>query len=1084
MSATINSRSSRIMGILTALLCCLFIAVTPMRALAAPAEGATVEHSGTSGTVTWEIYSDGTMVLIPTSGDEGTMASLSGSSTGAPWRNYGSSIKKVETQGMIHLGSNAAYMFNGMSNCTEMDLSGFDTGNVTNMKSMFSGCSGLTSLDVSGFDTGSVTNMSYMFDSCSSLTSLDVSGFDTSNVTNMQNMFNSCSSLTVLDVNGLDTSSVTNMSYMFNSCSSLTSLDVSGFDTSKAVNMYSMFQNCSGLTSVDVSGFDTGSATNMKSMFGGCSGLTSIDVSGFDTGSATNMSYIFAGCSKLTSLDVGGFDTGDVTSMQSMFSSCSGLTSLDVSGFDTGSVTNMSSMFDGCKGLTSLDVSGFDTGNVTNMGNMFNGCSGLTTLDVSGFDTGNVTNMSYMFYDSAIMNLGDLSGWNTSKVTDMSYMFKSSAATSLDLSGWDTSNVTNMTNMFYNSKATSLDLSGWDTSNVTNISYMFPSSKVEEITLGEHFNFKGKNTTSTNRQALLPAPPAPATTGKWIREDGTVDAKTPEELRDNYDANAAVWAGKWVWDVRSDYAVVRFDTRGGYTAQTQVAVNPIVPVTVPEASRPAYILTGWNTAADGSGTSYQPGDTFTPEGGKMTTLYAQWEQAAQYTVKHYQQNTQLSGYDLAETETFYGPKNGQVTPEVKTYENFKSPSAQTVTVAEDNSTVVEYHYDRVTYTIAFNGNGATSGSVEDQHMIGGITQRLHDNKFKKDNAVFNGWNTKADGTGTAYGDAQTVSGLAGDGETFTLYAQWIDLTDSERETTEGRVTVRLRPGQKVSLPDLPAGTRYTVREVDTPDGWSQSGEVGTDGNITANGTSGAEITNRYSASGYASVYAYKTMQTGDLEEGQFSFQLLKDGNVIQTAVNGTVDTAEEILGEDGETVVKNPYYGMSIVRFEDFIITQPGTQTFQIKEVIGGEEDIEYDTHVETVTIQAVDNGDGTLKCTAVYDNDGPVFTNSRIPVFDEAAGGGRLLIKKVVSNMTTSQSFPFTVTLFDKNGTELTGQAFKCDTVATGNEDAYLTTEEMTVSAVSHTQNLDDLGEKQSDYGNGWNNSSIRGTGRDSASN
>ena len=127
MSATINSRSSRIMGILTALLCCLFIAVTPMRALAAPAEGATVEHSGTSGTVTWEIYSDGTMVLIPTSGDEGTMASLSGSSTGAPWRNYGSSIKKVETQGMIHLGSNAAYMFNGMSNCTEMDLSGFDT---------------------------------------------------------------------------------------------------------------------------------------------------------------------------------------------------------------------------------------------------------------------------------------------------------------------------------------------------------------------------------------------------------------------------------------------------------------------------------------------------------------------------------------------------------------------------------------------------------------------------------------------------------------------------------------------------------------------------------------------------------------------------------------------------------------------------------------------------------------------------------------------------------------------------------------------------------------------------------------------
>ena len=39
---------------------------------AAPAKGATVKHSGTSGTVTWEIYSNGTIVLRPTSGNEWT----------------------------------------------------------------------------------------------------------------------------------------------------------------------------------------------------------------------------------------------------------------------------------------------------------------------------------------------------------------------------------------------------------------------------------------------------------------------------------------------------------------------------------------------------------------------------------------------------------------------------------------------------------------------------------------------------------------------------------------------------------------------------------------------------------------------------------------------------------------------------------------------------------------------------------------------------------------------------------------------------------------------------------------------------
>ena len=51
---------------------------------AAPAGGATIASSGTSGTVTWEIYTDGTMVIRPTNGDEGTMASLSTSAGNSP----------------------------------------------------------------------------------------------------------------------------------------------------------------------------------------------------------------------------------------------------------------------------------------------------------------------------------------------------------------------------------------------------------------------------------------------------------------------------------------------------------------------------------------------------------------------------------------------------------------------------------------------------------------------------------------------------------------------------------------------------------------------------------------------------------------------------------------------------------------------------------------------------------------------------------------------------------------------------------------------------------------------------------------
>jgi surface protein len=272
--------------------------------------------------------------------------------------------------------------------------------------------------------------MSGMFTNCSSLTTLDVSGFDTSNVTNMATVFTNCSSLTTLDVSGFKTGSATSMSGMFSGCAKLTSLDVSGFDTGNVTNMASVFTNCSSLTSLDVSGFKTGSVTNTSGIFSGCSKLTSLDVSGFDTGNVIAMNYMFANCSSLISLDTSNFDMSKVTNMAYMFSGCSKLTSLDVSGFQTGNVTNMEYMFYRCSSLTTLDVSGFKTGSATNMSGMFSGCSKLISLDVSGFNTGNVTNMGYMFYECSSLTVLDLSSFNTTKVTSATYMF---SGTSLHL---------------------------------------------------------------------------------------------------------------------------------------------------------------------------------------------------------------------------------------------------------------------------------------------------------------------------------------------------------------------------------------------------------------------------------------------------------------------------------------------------------------------------------------------------------------------------------------------------------------------------------------------------------------------------
>ena len=153
-----------------------------------------------------------------------------------------------------------------IKNIVELDLSNFDTSQVTDMQFMFSGMSSLTTLDLSNFDTSQVTDMKYMFRDTSSLTTLNLSNFDTSRVTNMEVMFYGMSSLTSLDLSNFDTSQVKYMNYMF-SYTSLTSLNLSNFDTSKVMKMSNMFFNMRNLTSLNLTNFNTSKVTDMEDMF-------------------------------------------------------------------------------------------------------------------------------------------------------------------------------------------------------------------------------------------------------------------------------------------------------------------------------------------------------------------------------------------------------------------------------------------------------------------------------------------------------------------------------------------------------------------------------------------------------------------------------------------------------------------------------------------------------------------------------------------------------------------------------------------------------------------------------------------------
>ena len=68
------------------------------------------------------------------------------------------------------------------------------------MQNMFSCCESVEKLDLSSFDTHNVSDMSFMFDSCDSIEELDLSSFDTNNVKDIEDIFSYCSSLKTIRV--------------------------------------------------------------------------------------------------------------------------------------------------------------------------------------------------------------------------------------------------------------------------------------------------------------------------------------------------------------------------------------------------------------------------------------------------------------------------------------------------------------------------------------------------------------------------------------------------------------------------------------------------------------------------------------------------------------------------------------------------------------------------------------------------------------------------------------------------------------------------------------------------------------------
>ena len=97
-----------------------------------------------------------------------------------------------------------------------------------------------------------------------------------------------------------------------------------------------------------------------------------------------------------------------------------------------------------------------------------------------------------------------------------------------------------------------------------------------------------------------------------------------------------------------------------------------------------------------------------------------------------------------------------------------------ITQVKGTSNVTVYaKWSAHTYAVRFMGNNSTSGSMSSLSVKYGKTVELPANTFKRTGYKFNGWNTRADGSGTTYANRASVKNLTSKADgTVRLYARW------------------------------------------------------------------------------------------------------------------------------------------------------------------------------------------------------------------------------------------------------------------------------------------------------------------------
>ncbi len=249
------------------------------------------------------------------------------------------------------------------------------------------------------------------------------------------------------------------------------------------------------------------------------------------------------------------------------------------------------------------------------------------------------------------------------------------------------------------------------------------------------------------------------------------------------------------------YSTITFDGNGGEIDMYDITWDEYSGSTIDvgspyDARKSGYVFNGWNTKADGTGASasctlYEGEESYIENcsintsdlSPTITTLYAQWTN--QVTVHFYADSSYATGETADQIITIGTPT--RLNPHTFTSNDYilnywysddssriscqnECEDEDIITISDDVNVLAFTLHSEWTDEIyvIYDGNGADWGSMEDDEHVY-INYELSPNTYERSGYVFNGWNTKADGTGQVYGAHLTPSPKT---KRLTLYAQW------------------------------------------------------------------------------------------------------------------------------------------------------------------------------------------------------------------------------------------------------------------------------------------------------------------------